>query len=100
MKLSNADPQVSLIELVWNVPTQGTKCSPFLNDGVEETQAIEHLFELSLKESVITKDKNSAVYQSTVVRQNYSQINLGAKVAPVYKRATLCSKHLPVCYRL
>ena len=51
VKLSNADPQISLIELVWNIPTQGTKCSPFLNNGVEKAQAIQHLLEFSLQES-------------------------------------------------
>lgn len=49
VKLSNTNPQVSFIELIWNVPAQWTESSSFLDDGMEKAQTVQHFLELSLK---------------------------------------------------
>lgn len=48
VQLLHADPQVGLIELVRNVPTQWTKFPPLLDQGVEETETVQQLLEFSL----------------------------------------------------
>lgn len=49
VQLLHTDAQVSLIELVRNVPTQWPKIPPFLHQCVEEAEAIQQCLELSLK---------------------------------------------------
>ena len=63
VELPNTYPQVRLVEFVRNVPTQRTKRSPLLNDGVEKAQTIQHLLELSLKEKVNTAHENVATWK-------------------------------------
>ena len=41
--LFHADPQVRLVELVWDVPAQSSELPPLLHHGVEETEPKEEL---------------------------------------------------------
>ena len=41
--LSHADPEVTLIELIWNVPAEGPKLPPLLHQSMEETEPKEQL---------------------------------------------------------
>lgn len=50
MQLLHADPQVSFIEFIWDIPTQWSKFSPLLDKRVKETEAIQQLLELHLQE--------------------------------------------------
>lgn len=48
LKLPHADSEVSLVELVRNVPPQGSKVSALLNQTVEETETKEQPLPRSL----------------------------------------------------
>jgi len=41
--LPHADPEVRLIELVWDIPAEGPKLSPLLHYCVEETESKQQL---------------------------------------------------------
>ena len=45
MELSDGDTQVGLVELVRDVPADRAEGSALLDDGVEETQTVQHLLE-------------------------------------------------------
>lgn len=48
LQLPHADSQISLIELIWDVPSQRSKLAALLNQSVEEAQTIQHLVEVDL----------------------------------------------------
>ena len=43
MELPHRDSQIGFVELVGDVPANGAKLTALLDEGVEETQAIQHL---------------------------------------------------------
>ena len=51
VQLLHRDAQVSLVELVGNVPAQRSKLLPLLGQRVEETQAVQQLLEHSLQQT-------------------------------------------------
>lgn len=59
VQLLHADAQIGLVELVWNVPTQWPKLSPFLHQRMEEAQAVQQCLELGLTNKC--KDTNKYV---------------------------------------
>ena len=61
VQLLHADAQVSLIEFVWNVPTQRPKIPPFLHQRMEEAEAVQQCLELSLKTKCNTINNSSLV---------------------------------------
>lgn len=42
----DAGIEVRCVEFVWNVPSQGTKLSPFLDNGMQEGNTKQHRFPL------------------------------------------------------
>lgn len=48
VQLLYTNSQISLIEFIWNIPTQRSKFPPFLNQCMEETEAIQQLLEFNL----------------------------------------------------
>ena len=48
LQLPHADPEVSLVELVGDVPAEGTELPPLLDQSVEEAEAKEELLPLTL----------------------------------------------------
>lgn len=49
VQLLDADPQVSLVELVRNVPAQGPEFPSLLYQSVEEAEAVQQLLEFGLE---------------------------------------------------
>lgn len=38
MQLHDTNPQISFVELVWDIPSQGAELPALLNQSMEETQ--------------------------------------------------------------
>lgn len=49
-QLTDTDPEICLIELVWDVPTQRTKLPPLLDQCMEEAQAVQQFLPATLKQ--------------------------------------------------
>ena len=47
VQLLGADSQISFVELVRNIPSEGSKLPSLLDQSVEETEPEEHLLEVS-----------------------------------------------------
>lgn len=52
VELSDTDSKIGFIELVGDVPAEGTKFPPLLNQGVEEAEAVQHLLQSLLLEKM------------------------------------------------
>ena len=48
LQLPHGDTEVGLVELIGNVPAEGAKLPPFLNQSMEETQPKQQLLPLFL----------------------------------------------------
>ena len=49
VQLDDGDAQVGLVKLIRRVPADRAEAPPLLDDGVEEAEAVEHLFEGGLR---------------------------------------------------
>lgn len=45
MELSDTDSEISLIELIRNIPADRAKLSSLLNQGMEEAETVQHLLQ-------------------------------------------------------
>ena len=62
MELLHTDSQVSLVELVGDVPPQRTELTPFLHKGVEIRQTEQHLLKLVLQ----NKTRELSVFEKLI----------------------------------
>lgn len=77
MELSNANSQVCLIELVRDVPSEGSKLSPLLYYAMEKAQSIQQLLEGRLNKSTGKVDYHTEQRQFIVLIQqgNHEKMN-------------------------
>ena len=65
VELLGADPQVRLVELVGDVPSQGSELPPLLHESVEEAEAEQEFAELGsllvASEELVVTDRVSQV---------------------------------------
>ncbi len=68
MECLNGDPEIRLIELIRNVPSEGSKLPPLLNEGMEEAEAKEHLvpvLEIVLDTVVVVRVRDGVPHEGT-----------------------------------